>query len=373
MKKGLYIAFHDVDPAAGVSQKILNQVKSFNYNGVEMSLLSYRKKDGVRTAYIDDDEIAPIYSGIECIIHEIRLYPKLLEYIDNNNVKLLFIRYTQRLDYYYIQFLKKCKKRGCTILLEIPTYPYDGEFSTQSLSHKAQIIIERFFRRYLKKYVSFIVTSSEFDQILGIKTIRISNAVNPLDIKLRSKHSDKNNGKITLISVANISFWHGLDRLVKGLFNYYQQPYEKEVHIIIVGGGNKLEINKIKSLVEELNLKNYIDYVGPKHGEELDLLYDKADMAVGCMACHRKHIVEVKSLKNVEYAMRGLPFFYSENNTDFDDKPYVYKVPADDTDIDINGLIGFYNNQRMSAEDIRKTVTDLSWDNQIRKITEAVI
>ena len=367
--KGLYIAFHDADPSAGVSQKIFSQVDAFNDNGVDMSLLTYKSKNGIRTAYVDNQELAPVYSGIKCVFFEIKLYPKIVKLIEDNKVVLLFIRYTQRIDYFYLRFLRKCKQLNCTILLEIPTYPYDGEFANQSFKHKMQILVEKFFRRFLKFYVTRIVTTSEFKTILGIDSIRISNAVDDRKLRLAA-HTKKSCDEIMMISVANISFWHGLDRLIKGLYNYYLYPRDISVKLTIVGGGDKVEISKVLDLISNLNLQQYVTYVGPKHGTELNVLYDKADLAVGCLACHRKNILEVKSLKNVEYAMRGFPFFYSENNTDFDDKPYVFKVPADDTDIIVEQIVDFYMGLSIKPDEIRASVSNLTWDNQIKKILE---
>ena len=371
IRKGLYLTFHDVDPAAGVSRKILQQVESFNNNGVDISLLSYRSVNGIRTAFLDNQEISRMYRGLKCVVREIQLYPIIVNYIQDNHIDFLFIRYTQRLDYFYLRFLKKCKKANCVLLLEIPTYPYDGEFSSQSLLHKVQIYVERFFRRYLKNSIDWIVTTSEFDSILGVNTIRISNAVDPRAIRLRTRE-EASKGVFTMISVANLSFWHGLDRLIKGIANYKMQ-LSQPVRLIIVGGGNEGEINIIKSLVEEYRVQDYVKYLGPKHGKELDELYDLADMGVGCLACHRKNIVEVKSLKNVEYAMRGIPFFYSELNTDFDNKKYVLKVPADDTDINVMDILSFYHSLNITPNEIRDSVSDLTWDRQIEKIIKVAL
>lgn len=46
-------------------------------------------------------------------------------------------------------------------------------------------------------------------------------------------------------------------------------------------------------------------------------------------------------MKNREYAARGLAFAYSETDEDFDDKAYVMKIPADETAVDIDGIVAF--------------------------------
>ena len=68
-------------------------------------------------------------------------------------------------------------------------------------------------------------------------------------------------------------------------------------------------------------------------GKELDELFDLADFAIGSLARHRSHIDKIKTLKNREYAARGIPFIYSETDEDFDRMPYILKAPADESAI----------------------------------------
>ena len=47
-------------------------------------------------------------------------------------------------------------------------------------------------------------------------------------------------------------------------------------------------------------------------GEELNELFNRADFAIGSLGRHRSGIYNIKTLKNREYAARGLAFMYSE-------------------------------------------------------------
>lgn len=371
MKKLLYVTFNDINPTAGVSKKIIDQVDAFRNNGLDARLLAIITQNGKRTANIDKLQLSEISHGIKGQIQIVFLYRKILDYIKENNIDMLYVRYTQNADFFYILFLYRCKKIGCKILLEIPTYPYDGEFWGKKAILQTQILVERVFRKQLKNCVDYIVTTSELDTILGIDTIRISNAVNEKNIPVVCREPKKDN-EIVLISVATISFWHGLDRLISGLEKYYLTRPKKKVRLIIVGGGDSDTLKQLLSMIDNSVIKQYIEYVGPKQGEELISLFNKADLAVGCLACHRKNIVEVKSLKNVDYAMRGLPMFYSESNADFDRMPYVLRVPADETPIEISSLIYFLQKQNMKACEIRNSVLHLTWDEQIKKILNVV-
>ena len=114
-------------------------------------------------------------------------------------------------------------------------------------------------------------------------------------------------------------------------------------------------------------MKTIILY-GKKHGKDLDYLFDKCDFGIGSLGRHRVGIDKIKTLKNREYAARGIPFIYSETDSDFDPKPYVLKAPADETAIDINSIIEFYKNISMSPKKIRDSILDLSWENQMKNV-----
>ena len=97
-----------------------------------------------------------------------------------------------------------------------------------------------------------------------------------------------------------------------------------------------------------------------------------ADFAIGSLARHRSGITNLKSLKNREYAARGFSFIYSEQDDDFENMPYIYKVPADESPIDVPRLIEFYTSQSLSPEEIRASIKHLSWDEQMKKVSEDV-
>ena len=95
-------------------------------------------------------------------------------------------------------------------------------------------------------------------------------------------------------------------------------------------------------LINKYHIEKYVIFHGQKMNEELDELFNEADFAIGSLARHRSGIDKIKTLKNREYAARGIPFAYSETDGDFDKMPYILKVPADESPIDIHRLIRFY-------------------------------
>jgi hypothetical protein len=125
-------------------------------------------------------------------------------------------------------------------------------------------------------------------------------------------------------------------------------------------------------VIEQAGLQEVVKLHGPLHGEALDAAFAGADMAVGSLARHRTGITRIKTLKNREYAARGIPFVYSEEDEDFDAQPYVLKVPADETPIRIEDLVAFYTSQAWDSAAIRRSVEKLTWKVQMQKVVEAL-
>ena len=68
-----------------------------------------------------------------------------------------------------------------------------------------------------------------------------------------------------------------------------------------------------------------------------------------------------------------MPFIYSEFDDDFENKPYIYKVPADESPIDINKIIEFYKNFNIDPKSIRVSIEDsLSWKVQMHKLINQI-
>ena len=262
------------------------------------------------------------------------------------------------------------KRAGMKVVMEIPTYPYDQEYFDRWM--RRQLIQDKLFRKMFAKQLDAIVTFTEEDIIFGQKTIKISNGIDFDSVRLK-KESQHPSDELHLIGVAEIHRWHGFDRLIKGMAEYYSQPRELKVYFHIVGYFfSPIEQYEITKLIQELDLEKYVILYGKKHGEELDAIFDKCDFGVGSLGRHRVGINHIKTLKNREYAARGIPFIYSESDSDFDNRPYVLKTPADESPVCIDDIIKFYNKLSCAPLDIRNSIEELSWKNQMKKVIDAV-
>lgn len=353
MSKILFYTHQSIIPADGASKKVFGQVQALKNIGNEVVFIYPQEKDGMYNLYLDGDLFKKdMYAD--------NSYKYIFEYVKSNKFDFLFIRYLASATPAFLVFLRKCKKYVKKIVIEIPTYPYDGESSLTLYAVK-----ERISRKFMYHWVDRVLTFSTEKEIYRIPTIQISNAP---AYKLPLHEASPLSSPIRFIAVANIAFWHGFDRFVQGVANYYSNGGNEKIHVTIVGGGDVKIIDDLKAQVKANSLQDVVQFVGSKDGDELTALFNNADIAIGCLGCHRKGIVQLKSLKNVEYAMRGIPFFYSENNTDFDNKPYILKVPADDSAIDMEAVISFVKNLKMSAKEISADVCHMTWENQFAKV-----
>lgn len=361
--KILFLTFLSIVDGNGISNKILDQVEGLRTNGCEAHLMNYKIIDGQYYLMLDGEKFYKL-GGFARHFNKSGMFRAIESYIIENKLNVLYYRYNMYATGTLVSFFKRLEGK-CKRVLEIPTYPYDAEFSKASFSLRVVNFVERYYRKKYCHCVDRIVTFIDEKEIFGVPTIKISNAVNPNAIPLSG--AIHNTGEVRMLAVANINFWHGFDRIIKGVRDYYDGQDRKVPHVTltIVGDGNNEVKSELVQLVNENNLGDYIRFVGNTSGKALDDLFNNADMAVGCLACHRKDIITVKSLKNVEYAMRGLPFIYSEINDDFDDKPYVIKMKADESPINITELIEKYNNINCTPQEIRDSVKDLTWNYQM--------
>ena len=63
----------------------------------------------------------------------------------------------------------------------------------------------------------------------------------------------------------------------------------------------------------------------------------------------------------------------SEQDSDFEDKPYILKVPADESPIEVNKIIEFYKKFKILIPlEIRSSILSLSWEAQMNKVIKAI-
>ena len=372
--KALFLHFHDFYPHSGISKKILYQVSALRECGLDVFLCHMTiDKKGYQRRVCNETVIEDFGNSFFAKFLKWVRFKALTKYILDNKIEFVYIRSFYNTNPPLLKMLRNLQREGVKVVMELPTYPYDIEVksSSLSLSNRMIFLVNRLYRGRLKSCLTKIVTFSDYKEIHGVKTINISNGIDFERIKLKSAKSQSPN-RINLLGVAEIHYWHGFDRLIKGLADYYKSvQIETEVFFDIVGGGVQNELDMLKNLTRELNLENYVTFYNESSGEELDAFFEKADFGVASLGRHRSGISKIKTLKTREYAARGIPFIYSETDDDFDNMPYIIKAPADESPIDINKIVEFYKSLKISPAEIRLTIEDtLSWRIQMQKVID---
>ncbi|WP_162272539.1 glycosyltransferase [Photobacterium phosphoreum] len=354
----------------GITNKIISQKNAFekSFDKCDFSYISIGGNDSGRFI---NDELKENYTGIKLAktFKSMICFNSLNDFIIENKVDFLYIRYSQFCNPFFLYFLSEIKKNNCTIYMEIPTYPYDKESSFNKIAIIKKALYgffnwqEKITRKYIYRYIDRVITFSDDDYIFGIKTIKINNAVSsslPLTIS-----SGRN--IIKLIGVARLSNWHGYDRLIKSIHKYGN----KNIEFHIVGNGKcKSELVNLKN---SLSLDN-IYFHGEKTGKDLDDLFNGCHIGIDSLGRHRSGNNTNSSLKSKEYLMRGLPIIKSHVDLGIDDSLYYYDVPSDNSDFDINKIVKWYIDNNFNNIDIRNyALSNFTWDVQINKIKEEFI
>lgn len=369
--KALFLIFHGFNPANGISKKIHYQVNGLKACGVDTRLCYMDETTGRKLRMVDNHVLRDYGSGLKSKLLKRTEYSSIIEYARKERIDFVYMRSDHNANPFTIHMVRKLKETGIKVVMEIPTYPYDQEY--ESLSRRKFLFIDQCFRKILARQLSGIVTFSDYPIIFGKPALQISNGVDFSQIPLKRKINDTNH-ELHLIGVAEIHYWHGFDRLVRGLANYYQTHPSYKVYFHIIGEFfGEREKKEILPVIKQHGLEEYIILHGARHGKELDDLFEQADMAIGSLARHRSGIIHIKTLKNREYAARGLSFIYSEIDSDFENKPYILKAKADESPIDIYQIIEFYKQQKLSPEQIRNSILSLSWKSQMNKVLSCLM
>ena len=374
--KILFLVYHGFSDESGISKKIHYQVKGLRQNGHEVHLCYYDfDPRGHRCRYVGNKVIADYGTGALAAIRSRTQLDCIYNYCAVNAIEMVYARSFMNANPILVRLFHKLNKRGIKCITEIPTYPYDSQFKGYPLKYKIPLYIDKLFRKALAKKMEAIVTFSNEETIFGKRTICISNGIDLDSIPI---HNPKKQNDIHLIAVAEIHYWHGFDRLVAGMGEYYKlNPDARKVFFHVVGweddrGTTSNGYLTVEQTAKKYNIGQYVVNHGKLFGDKLDEVFNQCVFAIGSLGRHRSGITNIKTLKNREYAARGIPFIYSETDNDFEDKPYIIKAPADESPVNIRQIIDFIDTHDVNPTEIRNTVEHLSWRFQMEKVVREI-
>ena len=364
MKGSFIFSTNDKDYRAnGEAKKVLSQVKAFRTAGVDLDFL-----DVINDRKIDKVLYRMPFMGI---------YPN--DFINECKRKapdydFVFIR-KNIFDCTYIKLLRAFKSANPSIkiIVEIPTYPYFQEWNRiidKPLIWKEKRVLPRIAS---EKLVDYYLTLTDDKEIFGIPTIKFSNCI---DVDEYSpKKVLQNPDEVHLIGVALLANWHGFDRIIRGLRDYYQDKTNTtKVVFHIVGDGP--ELNNYKKIVEQCSLEDSVIFEGKHKGKELDYFYDVSNIGIGSLGMYRIGLEKATSLKLREYCAKGIPFIKASDDEVFNDYKYCLNFPNNNDPIDISKIVDWsksldYEKAVISMREYAQR--NLDWGKYINEILMKVV
>ncbi len=356
----LYVTYCDLSRAnlMGIRKKVIAQISAFEKNIERIFYTCYAGQmiylmDGEKLV---EKEAAATRKDCNLILNH---------WIDQYNITRVYIRYNLT-DKYFLYFLKSLKEKKVKTVLEIPTYPYDGE-----LSNNYTKMEDAYYRKQLKEYVDRIATYTNDRDIWGISCINLKNGIDVENIPVSTRKKEQK--IINLIAVSSMAPWHGYERILEGMHQYYQGDGTYKIILRFVGEGK--EENYYKSLTEKYNLQSFVIFCGKMLGKELDEKFELSDIAVGSLGMYKTGIFEGNPIKGAEYCARGIPFIYGYNDTRFaQNQEFAMQVSNDEQAVSMKVVIDFYE-RIVSKQGYQKIMRDyavkcLTWEGIMKPVID---
>lgn len=366
-----YANFRTYDLTLGITRKVFSQIEAFESLGYDVTYCGYLS-DGVAIFNSSGEIISskkyPVKnSSIQHAIRRYMIMDLCIKYLRKQKDKYDFsyLRY-HFFDKKYVSLLEELKNKSNTVIIEAHSAPkFSNKLSLMMLVGKrdAKWCVKA------KNSVDIVASMSDEDTLWGIKTIKISNAI---DLESVKKHNyNYINDDINFISVSYERDVHGYDRLINGISNYYKQGGNRNIFFHMVG----TTLPSTERLIEKLGLKDRCILYGPLCGESLDEVYDKANIGVGCLANHRIGSFYGSALKTKEYIAKGIPFIYGWNEKILESFSYARKYDLCEDPIDIFDVISFYDS--LDKTDIANKIRNClgkedTWEYQMGVVVNAV-
>ena len=332
-KKGYFITYglSSMQANSGVALKIRNQIEAFNNAGLHCEEITFPYRTG---------KLAQVMQRLPFTnVDAVWKYRKEFDTAD-----FLYMRHPLMVTGAVRNVLRNIKKRNphCKIVMELPTYPYDEEYKTRKLS-SILVLRDRYNRERMQGLVDYIANLEEAERIFGLPVLKISNGIN-VDAVPKRVPVTNDLSTIHLCAVAVFSFWHGYERLIEGLAQYYAHGGTR--NIVCHFAGNGAELPFYKKLVQKKKLEDHFVFYGYVEGEELNRIYNLSTLSVCSLGSYKQGCNISCELKSRDAVARGIPSITGCKTDIFDKEvfPYFLEFPNDSSPLDIEKMICFHDN-----------------------------
>ena len=350
-KKLLYFTVIDIEEKgfAGVAKKVLGQVEAFEELGYDVQLLCFASS---QLAMLHHDEKTVYEHFSVCCFHRrIQLCYHLSDLCCQEHFDIVYIRYPQ-CDWWFYRNLAKLRPSVEKVIIEIPTYPYDGE-NKHNHNFMTTLCVwqDKHFRKKIHQYVDLIVTYGNVHEkkIFGIPYCVICNGISG-NVLLQQYPNYKKHDTLNIIAVANLMYHHRYDKVLRGMAKYLSMPdSNKQIRFHLIGDGP--EKKNLMDLTDKLNIKEYVIFHGAKTGQDLIDIYSIADLGlVGFSSVIPNTTIYCNSsLKFSEYCAVGLPHAGAGRHQEYPENNHFFIIPdITESEINIQQLVDFVLNVNLS-------------------------
>ena len=352
MIKGLYFAQIKADDQAnGAVKKVLDQVCAFNKAGLNTKLVNFPPvSSGFRKSFAG--------KGIASSLPFTYVFSKYEYSHEYDGYDFYYFRF-EAADYWFTKFLKLIKKNNPTskVVVEFPDYP--NTYWMKTIFHIPLRIKDYCARGKYKNCVDrFAVLNAQYERIYGVDTLYFKNGVDIDRIEKRNPVIMPQD-EIHVVGVCTMFPFHGFDRFLNGMVEYYMNNSTRNIIFHIVGDGPGKELPIYQKIVNDGNIQQHVIFEGRQSGEALFKVYDKCRLAVCSLGMFRNNFEIASSLKTREYLAKGLPLISGCPIDVFDGKAFEYllEFPNDESVIDIGKVIDFYD--RIYSKDENDVINDI--------------
>lgn len=356
-----YVVNEDINVRGniGVKKKINAQVRVFKKHFAKCLMTYY----AYGIAYLLEDDCV---IEKEIALSRAECFKWYCTWMKKYRCRRVYMRCLIPATYQYLSFLREMKKMGICVVLEYPTYPYENEVKNEEILRE-----DREYRDRIRDYVSLAATYARGETVHGIHTAALQNGVDLEENPVR--YMRKKGTNIRLLAVAGFYFHHGFERVLEGLYKYYQNPGIYNFYFYMVGEGS--EKRKYMQLVKEYGLEQHVEFCGLKAGDELNWYYDNADIGISVLGAYKAGAVSATPIKTREYCSRGLPFVYGYEDDGFTGKEsYVRKVSNSPEPVEMKEIIELYEATAENREILNQmrsySKENFTWDILLKDVVE---
>ena len=377
MKNLLFLMRYPLEEAYNLKQKFDGQLQSAVNLGYNVFHIAYDKKN-VYLINVNNKTKEKICSKTFGFLNIYRstfgfydLFRALKKAMKSIKFDCIYMR-TKIVSSTAINAFKKHKAQGGKLIVEIPSYG-----SKEKALSVFRIVIQKLlsiWQNKLPEYVDLytIIGTDSLKEHNGKPAICISNGVCLENYPI---HNHESNGELHILALASMRSWQGYDRLIKGLANYKGGT---PVYIEMVGNDGDGSLEEWEKLSVDLGVSQFVNFHGALYGDDLTNAVNTCDIAAATLGLHRKSSGNASVLKVREYMARGIPFFYSYDDSALTgDEPFALRIEGNENPVDIDALIKF--NEKFSDKSvITKQMRDfaqenMSWEAQLNKAFEFIL